>query len=343
MSTRRLWAAARAIATVLRARAGRLRSRRCHIGERFVAHAPANLLRRSRRPAPARKYADHRACWRSTMIRSRVWLTQCDVDRWDYWHDGAAGAGPRITRRPRTPSTNRIAIIDETLARAVRQEGQPDRPARAVAYGSSSHRNGGGARRRRAEPPSGSRTKCGRILHAGRPGSAHRAVSAAHVGPDGGGRGVLPDIRRTMAIDEQLPIIDQPGRYTRSDFVLWVLRAGAQIFLAFGLLALFMSVVGVWRQVVCGRASHARLVSTCARRDTARGRRHDRARFTTTVISWWPASHVGGGRVSDPRSWATAPSRPSWWRCWRSPARQRRRRGCRRDGPRAADAALRSE
>jgi predicted permease len=60
---------------------------------------------------------------------------------------------------------------------------------------------------------------------------------------------MLPDIRRELlALDDQLPIIGLETRpmFRDRNFVLWVLNAGAKIFLAFGVLALFMSVVGVY-------------------------------------------------------------------------------------------------
>jgi hypothetical protein len=60
---------------------------------------------------------------------------------------------------------------------------------------------------------------------------------------------MLPDVRRMLvAIDPELPIIALETRpmYRDRNLILWVVRAGAQIFLAFGLLALFMTVVGVY-------------------------------------------------------------------------------------------------
>jgi ABC-type antimicrobial peptide transport system permease subunit len=60
---------------------------------------------------------------------------------------------------------------------------------------------------------------------------------------------MLPDVRRMLvALDSELPIIALETRpmYRDRNMILWLLRAGAQVFLAFGLLALFMTVVGVY-------------------------------------------------------------------------------------------------
>jgi predicted permease len=60
---------------------------------------------------------------------------------------------------------------------------------------------------------------------------------------------MLPAVRRELlAIDAELPIIAVETRpmYRDRNLVLWVLRAGANIFIAFGALALFMTVVGVY-------------------------------------------------------------------------------------------------
>ena len=60
---------------------------------------------------------------------------------------------------------------------------------------------------------------------------------------------MLQDVRREiLAVDAQVPIIALETRpmYRDRNFVLWTLGAGAQIFLAFGALALFMTVVGVY-------------------------------------------------------------------------------------------------
>jgi ABC-type antimicrobial peptide transport system permease subunit len=60
---------------------------------------------------------------------------------------------------------------------------------------------------------------------------------------------MLPDVRRMLvALDPDLPIIALETRsmYRDRNMILWLLRAGAQVFLAFGLIALFMTVVGVY-------------------------------------------------------------------------------------------------
>ncbi|HEX5069982.1 MAG TPA: ABC transporter permease [Vicinamibacterales bacterium] len=60
---------------------------------------------------------------------------------------------------------------------------------------------------------------------------------------------MLPDIRRELlAVEPSLPIIALETRpmFRERNFVLWILRAGAAVFLAFGALALFMSVIGVY-------------------------------------------------------------------------------------------------
>jgi ABC-type antimicrobial peptide transport system permease subunit len=60
---------------------------------------------------------------------------------------------------------------------------------------------------------------------------------------------MLPTLRREiLAIDPTLPIVSLETRATFRDrnLVLWTLGAGANMFLAFGVLALFMSVVGVY-------------------------------------------------------------------------------------------------
>src|SRR6185436_19978652 len=51
-----------------------------------------------------------------------------------------------------------------------------------------------------------------------------------------------------IALDDSLPIISLETRpmFRDRNFILWVVRAGANVFLAFGALALFMSVIGVY-------------------------------------------------------------------------------------------------
>ena len=60
---------------------------------------------------------------------------------------------------------------------------------------------------------------------------------------------MLPAVRRElMALDPSLPVIALETRpmYRDRNFVLWTLRAGANTFVAFGVLALFMSAIGVY-------------------------------------------------------------------------------------------------
>ena len=60
---------------------------------------------------------------------------------------------------------------------------------------------------------------------------------------------MLPQLRQTlMAIDPEVPIIALETRpmFRDRNLLLWILGAGARIFLTFGLLALFMTVVGVY-------------------------------------------------------------------------------------------------
>ena len=74
----------------------------------------------------------------------------------------------------------------------------------------------------------------------------HLRTSASSVEAE---RAMLPDVRRElMAIDAQVPIIALETRpmFRDRNLVLWTLGAGAQIFLVFGALALFMTVVGVY-------------------------------------------------------------------------------------------------
>jgi predicted permease len=60
---------------------------------------------------------------------------------------------------------------------------------------------------------------------------------------------MLPSIRRALAdIDPAVPVLTLETRPTYRDrnLVLWLLRAGANTFVAFGLVALFMSAIGVY-------------------------------------------------------------------------------------------------
>ena len=60
---------------------------------------------------------------------------------------------------------------------------------------------------------------------------------------------MLPAVRRELlAVEPALPILSLETRpmYRDRNFVLWTLGAGANMFLTFGALALFMSVIGVY-------------------------------------------------------------------------------------------------
>jgi len=60
---------------------------------------------------------------------------------------------------------------------------------------------------------------------------------------------MLPAIRRTLqAVDPRLPVLSLETRpmYRARNLILWVIRAGAAIFTTFGLVALFMAVIGVY-------------------------------------------------------------------------------------------------
>jgi hypothetical protein len=60
---------------------------------------------------------------------------------------------------------------------------------------------------------------------------------------------MLPAIRRELvALDPAVPILTLETRpmYRDRNFVLWTLRAGANTFMTFGVLALFMSAIGVY-------------------------------------------------------------------------------------------------
>ena len=154
-----------------------------------------------------------------------------------------------------TPSANRIAIIDEILARKLFGNASALDQLVQWQYGSSSNPETAVARvvgvvapvhhslledeyRPHLYTPVGQEYRSALFLHAKTSvPSAEREAA------------MLPDIRRALiGLDDQLPIIALETRsmYRDRNFVLWVLGAGAKIFLAFGLLALFMSVVGVY-------------------------------------------------------------------------------------------------
>ncbi len=74
-----------------------------------------------------------------------------------------------------------------------------------------------------------------------------------HVKLSGGGReaetATLEAVRRTLrAVDEKVPVLSLQTleRYRETSFFLWIARAGAKLFTTFGVLALFLAVVGVY-------------------------------------------------------------------------------------------------
>ena len=154
-----------------------------------------------------------------------------------------------------TASANRIAIIDETLAQKLFGNSNPIDQLVQWQFGSTSNPETAVARvvgvvapshhqlledkmRPHLYTPAGQDFRSSMFLHAKTSvESADREAA------------MLPDIRRALvALDDQLPInsLETRPMYRDRNFVLWVLRAGAKIFLAFGVLALFMSVVGVY-------------------------------------------------------------------------------------------------
>jgi len=153
------------------------------------------------------------------------------------------------------PSANRIAIIDETLARKLFGNSNPIDQLVQWQYGASSSPETAVARVVGVVAPSHHQLLEGEMRpHLYTPlGQDFRSALFLHARTsfDSADReaGMLPDVRRALiGLDDQLPIIALETRsmYRDRNFVLWVLRAGAQIFLAFGLLALFMSVIGVY-------------------------------------------------------------------------------------------------
>lgn len=154
-----------------------------------------------------------------------------------------------------TPSENRIAIIDETLATKLFADANPidqlvqwqagrrgeTRPvvARVVGIVSRSHHQLlEEGYRPHIYVPAGQDPKSAMYLHART--SAPTADDEA---------AMLTDVRRELlAIDPALPIIAIETRagFRERNLILWILRAGANVFLGFGALALFMSVVGVY-------------------------------------------------------------------------------------------------
>jgi len=154
-----------------------------------------------------------------------------------------------------TPSKNRIAIIDETLAerlfgkndaldqvvqwQAGRGDSNETVVARVVGVVAPSHHQ---LLEHEMWPhiftPVGQDFRSSLFLHLKTSAPTADAESA-----------MLPDVRRELlALDPSLPIISLETRpmFRERNFILWVLRAGANVFVAFGALALFMSVVGVY-------------------------------------------------------------------------------------------------
>src|SRR5687768_18414410 len=92
-----------------------------------------------------------------------------------------------------------------------------------------------------------------------------------------------------MAIDPELPIITLATRpmFRDRNLLLWILGAGARIFMTFGLLALFMTVVGVYgvKSYVVARRTREigiRVALGASRRDVVRLILRDG--FVTTAI-----------------------------------------------------------
>jgi hypothetical protein len=154
-----------------------------------------------------------------------------------------------------TPSKNRIAIIDETLAERLfgkaealdqlvqwqigRGDSNETVVARVVGIVAPSRHQ---LLERTPWPhiftPIGQDTRASLYIHLKTSAPTADAEAA-----------MLPDVRRELlALDVSLPIISLETRpmFRERNFILWVLRAGANVFLAFGALALFMSVVGVY-------------------------------------------------------------------------------------------------
>jgi putative ABC transport system permease protein len=154
-----------------------------------------------------------------------------------------------------TPSKNRIAIIDETLAERLfgktdpldqlvqwqigRADSNETVVARVVGVVAPSHHQ---LLEHTMPPhiftPVGQDFRSSLYLHLKTSAPTADAESA-----------MLPDVRRELlALDPSLPIVSLDTRpmFRERNFILWVLRAGANVFIAFGGLALFMSVVGVY-------------------------------------------------------------------------------------------------
>jgi predicted permease len=152
-------------------------------------------------------------------------------------------------------SESRVAIIDETLAQQLFGRGDP--------LGQNVQWQAGRS--------GSSRTEVARVVgvvaptrhqlleHRFRPhiytpmGQDFRSMMYLHLRTSASSpeaeAAMLQDVRRElMAVDAQVPIIALETRpmFRDRNLILWTLGAGAQIFLAFGALALFMTVVGVY-------------------------------------------------------------------------------------------------
>jgi len=84
-------------------------------------------------------------------------------------------------------------------------------------------------------------------------GRDYNAWMNLHVKISGGGpaaeAATIEALRRTFrAVDDKLPVLSLKSleTYRESSFFLWMARAGAKLFTTFGLLALFLAVVGVY-------------------------------------------------------------------------------------------------
>ena len=154
-----------------------------------------------------------------------------------------------------TPSANRIAIIDETLAQKLfgeenpidqlvqwqsgRSGGTTIAVARVVGVVAPSHHQLL-EREWKAHiyTPLGQDFRSSLFLHVRTSAPTVEAEAA-----------MLPDIRHELvALDSALPIIALETRpmFRERNLILWILRAGAKIFIGFGALALFMSIIGVY-------------------------------------------------------------------------------------------------
>ena len=153
------------------------------------------------------------------------------------------------------PDGARVAIIDETLATKLfgrdnpldqivqwqsgRRGASKTMTARVVGVvAPTRHQLLEDGMRPHIYTPAAQNFRAAMFLHARTNASSAEAEAA-----------MLPDVRRMLvALDPDLPIIALETRpmYRDRNMILWLLRAGAQVFLAFGLLALFMTVVGVY-------------------------------------------------------------------------------------------------